>query len=182
MVKKIKVVNLSEAEEMTKIVEEMNIEEPVIIESSEPVIMKPKRKPKNNLEVIKEQPEQIIVSFEVTKPIEEVKPIIEEVKPIIEEVKPIIEEVKPVEVNKNIKITELVECPDCNKKMTKKSLKYSHKQNCIAHKQPEPIKTIEKKPKQIEVPKHIEVPIINHRLNRMNERAKKIENLASQAF
>ena len=61
MVKKIKVVNLSEAEEMTKVVEEMNnIEEPVIIESSEPVIIKPKRKPKNNLEVIKEQPEQII--------------------------------------------------------------------------------------------------------------------------
>ena len=42
----------------------------------------------------------------------------------------------------NIKITELVECPDCNKKMTKNSLKYSHKQNCIAHKQPEPIKII----------------------------------------
>ena len=176
MVKKIKVVNLSEAEEMTKVVEEMNnIEEPDIIESSEPVIMKPKRKPKNNLETIKEKPEQIMVSFEVSKPIEEVKPIIEEVKPIIEEV-------KTIEINKNIKITELVECPDCNKKMTKKSLKYSHKQNCTAHKQPEPIKTIEKKPKQIEVPKHIEVPIINHRLNRMNERAKKIENLASQAF
>ena len=99
--------------------------------------MKPKRKPKNNIETIKEKPEQIIVSFEVIKPIEEVKPIIEEVKTI--------------EINKNIKITELVECPDCNKKMTKKSLKYSHEQNCIAHKQPEPIKTIEKKPKQIEV-------------------------------
>jgi hypothetical protein len=164
----------------------MNNIEPDIIESSEPVIMKPKRKPKNKLETIKEKPEQIIVSFEVSKPvIEEVKPIIEEVKPI--EVKPI-EEDKPVE--KNIKITELVECPDCHKKMTKKSLKYSHKQNCITHKQSEPI---EKKPKQHEKPKHIEIPItgkpcmvptepVNHRLNRMNERVKKIELLASQAF
>jgi hypothetical protein len=33
----------------------------------------------------------------------------------------------------------------------------------------------------IEKPKHIELPI-NNRLNRMNERAKKIELLASQAF
>ena len=72
MVKKIKVANLSESEEMNKVVEEINIEEPDIIESSEPVIMKPKRKPKNNLETIKEKPEQIMVSFEVSKPIEEV--------------------------------------------------------------------------------------------------------------
>jgi hypothetical protein len=36
----------------------------------------------------------------------------------------------------NIKTVEMVECPDCNKKMTKKSLKYSHAKNCIANKQP----------------------------------------------
>ena len=34
----------------------------------------------------------------------------------------------------NIKITQLVECPDCNKKMTSKSLRYSHKNNCSANK------------------------------------------------
>ncbi len=34
----------------------------------------------------------------------------------------------------NIKTIELVECPDCNKKMTKKSLKYSHAKNCHANK------------------------------------------------
>ena len=68
--------------------------------------------------------------------------------------------------------------------MTIKSLKYSHKINCIAHKQKEPTEIIEKKtkekPKQIEVPKQIEIP--NHRLLRMNERNRKIQSLASQAF
>ena len=34
----------------------------------------------------------------------------------------------------NIKTIELVECPDCNKKMTKKSLKYSHAKKCHANK------------------------------------------------
>ncbi len=36
----------------------------------------------------------------------------------------------------NTQTVELVECPDCNKKMTKKSLKYSHAKNCPANKQP----------------------------------------------
>ena len=54
MVKKIKVVNLSESEEMNKVVEEMNnIEEPEIIESSEPVIMKPKKNLKIILKLLK---------------------------------------------------------------------------------------------------------------------------------
>ena len=34
----------------------------------------------------------------------------------------------------NVKTVELVECPDCNKKMTKKTLKYSHAKNCVAKK------------------------------------------------
>ena len=42
----------------------------------------------------------------------------------------------------------MVECPDCNTKMTIKSLKYSHKINCIANKQQEPTEIIEKKTKE----------------------------------
>ena len=34
----------------------------------------------------------------------------------------------------SVKTVELVECPDCNKKMTKKTLKYSHAKNCIGKK------------------------------------------------
>ena len=78
----------------------------------------------------------------------------------------------------------MVECPDCNKQMTKKSLKYSHKINCIANKHAEPTKIIENKTKEkplnIEVPKQIEIP--NHRQNRLTERNRKISLLASQAF
>ena len=34
----------------------------------------------------------------------------------------------------SVKTVELVECPDCNKKMTKKTLKYSHAKNCTGKK------------------------------------------------
>ena len=34
----------------------------------------------------------------------------------------------------SVKTVELVECPDCNKKMTKKTLKYSHAKNCMGKK------------------------------------------------
>ena len=40
---------------------------------------------------------------------------------------------QPIEET-TIKTVELVECPDCNKKLTKKSLKYSHAKNCPANK------------------------------------------------
>ena len=113
MVKKIKVINLiedeikTEAEELNSIVEEMAIEpivEPIvesIIEPMEPVIMK-KKNTKAKTEIVKVIPEKIIVNFDNNKIIE---------TPI---------EV-PIEINKNIKITEMVECPDCNKKITIKS-------------------------------------------------------------
>ena len=74
----------------------------------------------------------------------------------------------------------MVECPDCNNKMTIQSLKYSHKVNCIANKQQEPTAIIEKTTKHIEIPKHTEIP--NHRQIRMTERSRKIALLASQAF
>ena len=65
--------------------------------------------------------------------------------------------------------------------MNIKSLKYSHKVNCIANKQQEPTEIIEKKKtKHIEIPKHTEIP--NHRQIRMTERSRKIALLASQAF
>ena len=48
-----------------------------------------------------------------------------DVQPVEE---PIVEEPKV----SNIKTVELVECPDCKKKLTMKSLKYSHAKNCIA--------------------------------------------------
>ena len=120
MVKKIKVISLvadetqkTEAEELNSIVEEMAIHEttvaivePTIVEPMEPVIMK-KKKTKPKTEILKITPEKIIVNFDTNKIIE--TPI--EVP---------IEEVKPIEENKNLKMTELVECPDCKKNDYKK--------------------------------------------------------------
>ena len=67
-----------------------------------------------------------------------------ELNPIEEEpidVQPIVEEPKV----SNIKTVELVECPDCKKKLTMKSLKYSHAKNCIA-----------KRPLKVETPEEEE--------------------------
>ena len=73
-----------------------------IIEPMEPVIMKKKKKKKT--EIVKIIPEQIIVNFDTNKVIE---------TPIE----------LPIEINKNIKITEMVECPDCNTKNDYKKFK-----------------------------------------------------------
>ena len=64
--------------------------------------------------------------------------VLEPPKPV-EEPKPV-GEPKPVEepkASKNIKAVELVECPDCHKKLTPRALKYSHQQVCPAKNQPQ---------------------------------------------
>ena len=51
------------------------------------------------------------------------------------------EEVKPVEQPvAEKKRAELIECPDCKKKLTAKTLKYNHVHNCPANKFKEPEK------------------------------------------
>ena len=76
----------------------------------------------NDIEDIVDIPIQTGGLETVLKAIEE-EPI--DVQPVEE---PIVEEPKV----SNIKTVELVECPDCKKKLTMKSLKYSHAKNCIA--------------------------------------------------
>ena len=115
MVKKIKIINLiedeipkTEAEELNSIVEEMAIEPIVeaiveaIIEPMEPVMMK-KKKTKPKTEIVKIIPEKNIVNFDTNKVIETPIKV-------------------PIEIN-NIKITEMVECPDCNNKNYYKKFK-----------------------------------------------------------
>jgi len=80
------------------------------------------------------------------QPVEEVKQ--EPIQEPVEEVKqePIPEPIQEVEPVKNVRVQELVECPDCHKMITPKSFKYSHKKTCSANKPAEPV--IEKvKPK-----------------------------------
>ena len=103
----------------------------------------------NDTEDIPQHTEVEVKAIENTDTIDEEQPAIEnDVKAItntdtIDEEKPAIEndtQLDEPETNEkpptNIKTVEMVECPDCNKKMTKKSLKYSHAKNCIANKQP----------------------------------------------
>jgi len=88
------------------------------------------------------------------KPIVEDKPIVDD-KPIVEEDKPIVED-KPVE-DTILRTSELVKCPKCNKLVTSKTLKYSHKKTCGVEDKPKPIskpiKTVTVIPDIEEVPK-----------------------------
>ena len=72
---------------------------------------------------------------DIPEPIEEQTPVVQEPQPVEEEVTQPLGLVQEQPVS-NIKTVELVECPDCNKKLTKKSSKYSHAENCPANKQP----------------------------------------------
>jgi len=173
MGKKINVVNLNsfentapeqptnDAEEMSKIKNDIQQEEtpeaPSVVE--QPKEIEPKAKPK------RKPPAK--------KKIEEVKEEVITPTPIIEE-KP---EEKPEEKKQTkIKTVELVSCPDCNKEMSKKTLRYSHDKNCtgkpvvreeIPVKRRAPVKVKQTTPPE-EKEKYISIPeeIIQQEINR----------------
>jgi hypothetical protein len=130
----------SKVEEM-KIHEEMNEDQP-IVEPTDTVVMKTKRKTKSKVEEVKKYLDNITVSFDSNKTIIK-DPIINDID-VLE-----IEEPNGIIKNQNIKITELVECPDCHKKMTLKTLKYSHKNNCQVNKPSEQL------PKEAKLQTHV---------------------------
>ena len=88
---------------------------------------------------------------------------------------------------KNIKTSELHECPDCHKMLTYRTLKYSHPSVCPAKNPP-----AEKKPKQkvveiqdveVRAPQQIkEHKPYERRINAIIERQEKMKNLAAMAF
>jgi NAD-dependent SIR2 family protein deacetylase len=90
-------------------------------------------------------------------------------------------------VSKNIKTVELVECPKCNKKLTERTLKYSHEAVCPANE----AKTIKKPkreqaaPKQVQyeetLDEHIERPAIQ-KIKRIQVRSERYKNLITHAF
>jgi len=107
--------------------------------------------------------------------------------PVVEEPKPIINAVEEPPVSKNIKTVELVECPKCNKKLTERTLKYSHEAVCPANE----AKTIKKPkreqvaPKQVQyeetLDEHIERPAIQ-KIKRIQVRSERYKNLITHAF
>ena len=86
----------------------------------------------NEIEDIPEHFETDIKAIENTDTIDEEQPAIENDTQLPLGCEPETNENPPT----NIKTVEMVECPDCKKKMTKKSLKYSHAKNCSANKKP----------------------------------------------
>ena len=116
-----------------------------------------------------------IKTIEEAKQTKKVKAIKKKKEEVIPEPEPVVEVEQPQEVeNKNIKTVELVECPDCKKKLTKRTLKYSHKNICPAMKQAmKPTK-----PEQVE--QIIPEPIIRKPI-RMSARSERYKNLVVHA-
>ena len=133
----------TDAEEMTMIQNQLKDDEP-------PTQPKPKRKPPSK-KVVEPAVEQAVEpvaepvatakpktpSRKVVEPAVEqaVEPVAEEEtieEPVIED--PVIQPLAKPEPKNKVRVTELHKCPDCGKEMTKKSLRYSHAQNCPAKK------------------------------------------------
>ena len=122
----------------------------VPVEPSEKVIMKPpktsrssrvKKAAEPTLDPVKEETTAIVVKEE---PVEEVivkKPKTSRTKKVADPVKETevvkesepVKEAEPVQEQKNIKTVELVECPKCGKKITQRTLNYSHMAVCPAN-------------------------------------------------
>ena len=106
--------------------------EPVEAEPVEDIKPKPKRKPKAKEPV---EPVEPVEDIEDIKP--KAKPKRKPSKIIVEDLKP---EPSPVEVKpepaskKNIKTLEQVDCPKCEKPMTKQTLRYHHEKSCPGEK------------------------------------------------
>ena len=106
------------------------VTEPVEVEPTEPVVMKKrgtrttKPKPKKELQPIVEEATKV----EETQKVEEAPKVEEPINKI-----EVLEELP----KKNVKTVELVECPKCGKKVTERTLKYSHQSVCPANNPPD---------------------------------------------
>ena len=116
---------------------------------------------------------------------------------IISEPTPPTAEVEEKQPDKKTKTVELVSCPDCEKEMSKKTLRYSHEKNCtgkpvvreeVPVKRRAPVKT--SKPKEV-IEQYVSIPeeIIQQELNkrvkeqkesRIRAKDEKIKKLAMQ--
>jgi hypothetical protein len=97
---------------------------------------------------------------------------------------------EPEKPKENIKTIELVPCPKCNKKITAKTLKYTHEEVCPAMKQTEqpeqPEEDTRAKPASrakpvAAVPPQPEPPV-HERVRRMNNRTENYKNVFSANF
>ena len=97
---------------------------------------------------------------ETVEDIPETDPLEQDTPETVEEQNPVEEEPQPQEEVSatSVKTVELVECPDCKKKLAMKSLKYSHAKNCIAKRPLKEEETPEEIPEELEFPELQEEP------------------------
>ena len=92
------------------------------------------------------------------------------------------ESAAPIEptILKNIKTVELVPCPKCNKKLTERTLKYTHQDVCPANEN----KIKKEKVKHIEPIKELEQEDPPHfqKVKRLHVRSERYKNLITNAF
>ena len=153
------------------------IVEPVEDEPVEDIKPKPKRKPSTKK----------IIEAEPVEDIEDIKP---KPKPKRKPSKIIVEDLKPEPVviveeapKKNIKTLEQIDCPKCEKPMTKTTLRYHHDKTCPGEKvnrEDIPVKKRAIKEKVVEIPK-VEKSTYKDRLNEQIKIKKEhIKKLATQ--
>lgn len=221
MVKKIKVVDVeSNLEQPVQVSEPVQPSEPEPVQPSEPVVqseenlkpieeehkVKKKRSPKKTVDknihelsemLTKDPAEGDALSVALCGarcPAREI--VVEPVKvdPPVEPVKVVepVQAVEPPKENKNIKTVELVECPDCHKKLTQRTLKYSHQSVCPAKKPPKQEQVSEPKrvKKPVEEVQHIEeeymasepVGGVRRQITRVIKKSDKFKHLVANAF
>lgn len=180
----------TEAEGMAQVMEEMKVSEPVPPDEPRPKAM-PKRKPR-----AKKAPEPVVESAESDHiemmPEPEVMP---------EPVKPPTPPPTPPPSPKAEKVkSEKVQCPDCGRMVSSKTLKYTHKNNCKALKQapkeepsapapveqavaPEPVKEVfTPEPVKDVIEESITQRRVSAHALRLQKRNEKIAKLAAEAF
>ena len=153
----------TEAQEMTEIINEVNVEpdEQTVEETQFVEVSKPKAKAR-----AKKAP---------TKPPEFVEPVVE-VSTSLDEV---VADVH-LPTADELKMETKVSCPDCGKQMSAKTLRYSHGPNCVA-----------RKPKQCDFDPNVTEEVIengvqkrlhNSRAQRPGRRQETVEKLTQNAF
>ena len=155
----------TEAEQMTDVINEANVTE---VESpvTRAVQIAPKAKAKR---VSKKEPVFTEPEVEVTSSLDEVQA----------------EVVMP---NQEPYVESKVACPDCGKKMSAKTLKYSHGPNCVIQKQKQQMPREESSPNEIEsvtndwVEHEVQRRLNGRRTERATRREAMVANLMKNAF
>ena len=141
----------------------------------------------NDTHVVEEEPKE----ESKDEPIVEVKPKVtrkprakKEAKPSVDTQEP--EPIEPESITKEFddepKDNNKVECPDCGKLMSAKTLRYSHRPNCVFKKMAD-----KEEAQMTKIPEEVIEAEVQKRMScakteRLNRRQKQIESLVAQAF